>query len=527
MASHAAPWQHPRMHKPYSSLELLEARIAPAGLVKIAVAKGTVTITGDAMDNEITIDIVSPGVLEITGAMSTMLQLGKDGTPGAGPIDVAGYAGDLKVVLGDGSDSVTLDAGVYLKNVTLDGGAGNNTFSYSNPVVPGTFSILAKGGNDTVDGVANLLVGHDLNIKLGDGINEVTSNASTFSVGGNLTLTAGSSPDNFAFASTSPTTIGGNVVVNLGSNADTFKFQSDEHIQIGGNVSVTGAQKSSVASPGGTAANFTISADDYVGINGNVSVTGKNDTMGFVMGGTNTTTVFGKVTVTTGNSSFLTLNGGQQGYYGDVTFKTKGDTTLNMKANNQFFIGGKLSYTGDKGVDHITIIEDGTIVGSATFNLGGGDGQTITFGGKTSTNISVLGALSVSTSSKTGEQNQIALEQIQVGGKLSVTTGASDDMVKIDDMKILGATQIGMGAGTDSLLIETQGGAYAGATTFVGAFKGTLGDGDDSATIAVSGAGNAVTFTVPSTLDAGKGTDTVNGTPANLTIKNAELPAQV
>src|SRR5215217_5213338 len=63
--------EHPYHHlthmksAPYSSLEILENRIAPAGVVTADVKAGVLTITGDDLANEVLLIGVAPGLFEL------------------------------------------------------------------------------------------------------------------------------------------------------------------------------------------------------------------------------------------------------------------------------------------------------------------------------------------------------------------------------------------------------------------------------------------------------------------------------
>ncbi len=514
---------HP-MDRHTSSVELLEARIAPAGLVKISLSGGTVSITGDDLDNQITITPLSPGVLEISAVAGTQLQLGK-GSPTTSPVQVTGYTKDLKVVLGRGADQVTLAAGSYLGGVLLDGGIGNNEFTYADVSIPGNFSILTKEGNDTVNATGTLRVGRSDTINLGNGLNEITSTGSEFSVGQKLTILGGNGADDF-FLTATKVFVGSDAKLGPGQNIDSLTFRATDTLEIGGKLEVVGAEISSASSGNagnaGNLANFTVGSDNLASVRGAVIFKTKNASGGFNFGGTNSTTVGGKFSAKIGASGDVTITGKELLLYGDVSISAKGGMKVTIQPATSYFLAGKFIFVGDGGVDRINMVANGVIIGGAKFDLGdGGAGQVLNFGGASGGTASVLGPLSIKQGVKTPTATSATnLARIVVGGKFSLSTGAADDTVKMDDFVIRGASSISTGGGADHLLVETLG--LAGASQFVGALKAKLGDGEDRATFGVSGAGNVVAFTVASTLDAGGGTDAVEKLDPLLTVTNDE-----
>lgn len=111
-------------------LEELEARIAPAGGVVVTQAGGSLTITGDADDNEIEITQVGVGEFQIASGTSATTING-----GAGPVVFQGVTKDLKFAMGEGDDSVTLTDLNIAGNLTFDGGNGANTLTTENLAV--------------------------------------------------------------------------------------------------------------------------------------------------------------------------------------------------------------------------------------------------------------------------------------------------------------------------------------------------------------------------------------------------------
>ncbi len=242
-----------------------------------------------------------------------------------------------------------------------------------------------------------------------------------FVVIGKFTVLGGTADETFDFTSTD-TSIAGNVSLKTGQGFDSITFSATKKLQIIGKLDVAGAEMGTVhGALGGVASNLSVTEGDSFAVGGNVTFTAKNQSSGIELGGTNNTTISGNLTVTTGNTS------------------------------------------------------------------------TITVGGATGGLAAVLGSLTISSAEvipppspiQAGTTSTTTLALLLVGGKFSLTTGASDDAVNMDDFTIRGASKIALGAGADHLNVETLG--LPGISTFVGALKATLGAGNDNAVLGVSG----------------------------------------
>ncbi len=111
-----------------SSLELLESRIAPAGLVKVTVTAGVLNLEGDAAANDLTIEATYPGLLTITGNNGTMISFANVTDVSASVnVPVTALTGDL----GADNDVLTLNYLNLTKGITLTDSLGNNTFSFT------------------------------------------------------------------------------------------------------------------------------------------------------------------------------------------------------------------------------------------------------------------------------------------------------------------------------------------------------------------------------------------------------------
>jgi hypothetical protein len=125
------------------TIELLEPRIAPAGLVTAVYveASGELTLTGDADANEVTIFQTGTNAYRIEGVTTDI------NTVGTTFLDI----GILKKLTIDGGDEADTFTGINLKSLTsltLSGGIGNDTFNMENVVVKGPLAYHGGAGGD-------------------------------------------------------------------------------------------------------------------------------------------------------------------------------------------------------------------------------------------------------------------------------------------------------------------------------------------------------------------------------------------
>src|SRR3954471_1240854 len=121
------------------TIEPLEAREVPAGIIQASLVNGTLTLTGDDLANTVSIQIntgVAPTVVLTpdTGPGATAIDDVNDPAivPPGDPATMPGVVTAIKVDLRGGDDSISSDGS---KDFVLPGGAlvqlgdGNNTFN--------------------------------------------------------------------------------------------------------------------------------------------------------------------------------------------------------------------------------------------------------------------------------------------------------------------------------------------------------------------------------------------------------------
>jgi hypothetical protein len=451
-------------------VELLEDRLTPSGNVTAAVVAGSLTITGDAQANGITLSQPAANQITITPDATT---------------SVNGKAAGTAVTLTNVTRSIT---------VNLHGGDDSLTFNQSagNITVHGNLAISNGNGNTTVTtktaGTANT-------IKVTGNFSEFLGNGTEFSlfdqftVGGNMT---------FDHANGDATVILGVDPANLGKFFDS----------VGGSLIVLNTNASGQAATGND-----FNALEEVNVGGNVLVNmgfgGTNSSaenwtsFGTEAGGTNLVQVGGNMVI---NSLTGSLTLGDFFGFGEEVVNTtvEGDVTMNLGSGSgsTAVFGGSTSAVNPTARS-VTIIGTGNSEGAVVSN------GTV----QKNLNVALMG----------GGNDTVTLDSLTVGATTNITTGSGADTVSIDDSgsqgsSFGGAFTLNTGAGNDTVAINS--GTGTGLTKFFSAVSANLGAGNDSLTLATSG---KVDFFGAATFDGGTGTNTANVNHANIPVNQPTL----
>jgi hypothetical protein len=464
----------PRSFRPL--LERLEDRLTPAGNVTSSFTGGSLTLTGDALANAITIsEPTLNGPLVVTPNGTTTL----DGQSAAEGFTVTG---NLTIQLGAGNDSISFDLG-------------------PNPItVPGTLSIL-YGSNtgdkltQTINAVGNAFtVGQNLAISYGAGA--VTTKLDNLQVGsnsvprsGNVTITHGAGNSTTTIESLAAgqfdNILGNLSVTNTSGVADNQLFDTN----VGGNVTFNNGKAGA-----GNVAGFTVIANfanaTQATIGGNVAITNQN----------------GNATVTGANPR------GVGDFIGDVHIR--GNVTLKLGTGNYSAfvtsdnvpqapqIDGNLSITGT-GSDVVDLGVFPSVQLPAGFSHG----------------LNVNGSLSVLLGGAGADT--LDLTGLVVGKDTNLTTGSGNASVTVNDIRAAndsefhGAFNLTTGAGNDTVEINGPHASGSGDITFDGAVSARLGLGNDTLSLATN---DGVSFLGASaTFDGQGGTNHAHVTNGNIT----------
>ncbi|MDH3583750.1 MAG: LEPR-XLL domain-containing protein, partial [Phycisphaerae bacterium] len=192
--------------EPVRGLEQLEPRLLLSGDVGAILAGTTLKLTGDAADNDFTVDGISGDVV-VTGNSTTL-------NGGGGPLVFMGVK-SIQIKLTDGGNDTVLVTDVDLEGkIDIKGGAGDNGIQIINSMVDKDVRVQTGDGADTVQ-VLNTDVGTNLRVDVRDGVDLVQAIST---VGKNVDIkTKGAADNNLSFVGSA----GGNLSMRGADGDDT------------------------------------------------------------------------------------------------------------------------------------------------------------------------------------------------------------------------------------------------------------------------------------------------------------------
>lgn len=312
--------------------ETLESRIALT--VAAEVVNGNLLISGQA-----------DGPVAIVGSAGGNFSIVDNGVEVG---SVSGVNKNIRVDLPtqNADDALSIDlGGNSIRNFYANLGSGDNSIDVSNGIVKGVTMIRGAAGNDSVTLAADLTLGNDANVWLGDGANDLDVAGQLTK---SLTVKTGAGVDTFFMAPGS--SVGGDLRAQLGDGDNVAIIDG----AIGRNLSmVTGA------------------GNDRVALSDLATVGGAT---GISLGTGQTPTVpADSVNDTTGEPSSGTQS--QPGTCDDSvvlapTSKVGGNATLRLGSGNntakiEGTIGGNLLVTSDNPQDAFDVANS-TVVGRST-----------------------------------------------------------------------------------------------------------------------------------------------------------------
>jgi hypothetical protein len=484
------------------ALERLESRDTPAGTVAATFSGGGLVVTGDAADNSLTIFTAADQLLRLQG-VGTLIRLNR-GPAVTTVILPDPVAGGVTIRLGGGSDQLVIN-GVDLPGpLTVSGGAGGNAVSLNGGVrVNGNLAITHGPGFDMTQFNGPVSVTGGLTIANGDGGSLVmdTAGAGTLRVTGALAVTGGSGADTVEFDNMSVVSVG-RLLVGGGAGVNTMELTPGE-LTVATAVRVTGgAAKDDVfLRAGRTTVGGGITVNTGAGP-GNTQISG---TAGLTVGGgVSVTSADGPDAVAIGQLPAPTTIGG--GLAVDVG---EGGSGIEIQAS-LLTVGGPVRVSGRAGTDFVGIhaSQGGVVGGAVAVTLGTGLNQQVDIRGDlagTGQPLSIGGGLRVATADATGSTwaDLIRLGGLSVGLGTTITTGAADDKVVVDDSVFGGPVAVSTGGGGDRIEIELAG--TGGATWFLGAVRVSTGAGDDEVRVGNNSTADRAVFAAAGAWDGGAG----------------------
>lgn len=232
----------------FSSLEPLEARIAPANIT-CSVVGHALKILGTDDGNSITIDgNADPTTFLVTSSTDMV-----NGAPGATGFTTPSGVTSISVKLLDGNDTLTISKTIAAVHLTgtlmIDGGNGTNTITANEVTVDKNVTITngnAAMGTTHQTVLTNVNIGGSLNVRslAGNTVTSIGRNVAGLStIRGSITVTNGVGADYFILTDTN---VGGSVTVKNGHGDATsggyteiYNTYNPAKSVIGGNITVT------------------------------------------------------------------------------------------------------------------------------------------------------------------------------------------------------------------------------------------------------------------------------------------------
>ncbi len=429
--------------KTTSSLEILEARIAPAGIVTVAYNAGTgeLTLTGDTADNEVNVFQTGVGTHRIEAIGTTTL------TAGGLVFQDIGKLTKLTLIGGDGGDTFALANLRTLTVLSFDGGIGDDDLSGDNLSVRGDLNLSGGDGSDFMAfrGLSTLVSGNVNVTDTADGMDAVFVAQKT-AIGGSILVTGGTGEEFLAFSAVSTVSVGKGIKVTDSAGGARVNFNTKELLAIG--KLPTGE---SILFTGGSGQNRIEFFGAGATLAGGIRMTGGALADAITFQNREGAVKIGKLA--TGQSIFfdagadedsialsspiLSLAGGLEFVGGD------GENTVGLEAPNGKTTIGKLAtgqsikFTGGADIDTLS-------TASAALTLAGG--------------IDFAGGADENTVSLSGPNGSVKIGKLATGQSIKYLGGAADDFLLTDVAHLTTAGGIEFAGGDGANIVYLRGG---------------------------------------------------------------------
>ncbi|MES2738907.1 MAG: hypothetical protein V4672_21505 [Verrucomicrobiota bacterium] len=502
------------------SIEALESRLAPAGVVALTLSGNTLSVSGDPGDNSVDIsdnldgtwtvkDLTDSGtqflfqgvqqsVVTLTEAthIKANLQGGNDSLSftslrSSGSITVTDTAagndtvnfsdvfigGAVKLDLGAGDDQFKFQNVNFASLLSVKGGAGNDVFESSTGWFQGITADFGSGGGKFILGGSTVFVFGSVNVtsqSVADETMETHFSGDSLRINGSVTLKTGHGESLLLINTTSSQNFQtlGNFTHTSGSAADSIYLAGS--ISIFGKMDIKAGNGDNLLATGqgptsGSLSALTLGSFSYTGGTGNETV----------VFGSGEVDIHRDVIFTAGNSGpdssdSLAFDSARLSIGGKLTYKGNNAADFLDLFSTVIQITGAISFTGANGTNSMNVTGDFTTLGALAYAGGTGHDSfnLIANGGP----ISILG--NVTASLGTGDSDAF-LRDTSIIGHLSITSATQQstpagtfELLKIVDSSILGRTTVkSIGTVDGEVLIHNS--------TFKGALTLDTGKGND------------------------------------------------
>jgi len=476
----------------HSSLEPLEARIAPAAITVSPVANGVLKISA--------LDASTAAQVSVFFLDADTIQV-SDGGSALAPVH---GVHSIKITLGDQADSLDFFGAEFRGPISISSGAGQDVINFHGADTGGIFgdvSVVAKGNalvtvqdGSKITGTLSVTTGAGGAVAVATTVGGLTTtNVASVSlipdsyVAGNVRVIAPAT----GVVVTTGGTIGGSLMVKGSTSAS-----AEDTVHLNG---VVNGPISLVLGDGGSSVD-SLAASFMAGDNVTISGKGGPDTVNLALGSSLSSTGIG-------GSLKISL----------------GDGTNSITINGQARIDGGIRTSGGTGDDSVSMTYYGNVGGVARFDLGAGTNSVALHGGTFNGGLVVTAGagsdgINVGAPGSTiagpakfllGDgANTVTATSVLFGGGLSILGGKDNDIVTTGGSNFRGKTLVSLGEGTNSFAANFD--SFRSSFTYLGRA------GNDSVNIDV-----ASTLTGAFTMNAGDGANLlVMGTLGDLSSFN-------
>lgn len=447
-------------------LEVLESRLAPAGLVTVTFSPGgALSLTGDEAPNQIEIAGHDNGSWTLRAGPDSGTLFRYQGNDVA-EITFSKPLANVKASLGEGADSFVMQNLQVAGAVTVldTAAAAGDTVSISGSTILGAVRIETGGGDDDVSLQSNNLR-QTLTIKSGGDHDSIDLGAGIYK---NVLVDLGSNAgtdDTFNFASTSAITVQGSIHVKTAQDGANHLVFSAPQFSVSGSLTLQASAHSTSVQLLGTdgGGKMTIGqhflyqgahgtqSEGYLGMAGNISIGGRadirtgTDLSGFQLDAQMKHLKIGSLQITSPatttdiriwaeaislGSASLRSSGGdftceieaQQALNirGDLALKSTsiGSPSLRLTSAGFLDIGGKLTVTTTRAENTGLYINAAGSIGSLTYQ--GGQGSANIFISGWEEGLTIHGRTHIAMGG--GPSHQASFSQVSFSGALSLTS---------------------------------------------------------------------------------------------------------
>ena len=216
----------------FNTIEVLESRIAPAGLVAATYVSSTgeLTITGDIAANDVSVFQTGPNTYRVFGDSTDI------NTVGNTSFDL-GKLTKLTINGGDGDDDFDLFNLRTLTKLSFSGGAGDDRLDATNLTVKGSVEIEGNAGEDTVrfDGVSTIITGDVTAASAATvaDLIDVSFRAVNTQIGGSLRVDGGGASDSLSFFAQGTVAVKKGISFITGAGGGEIDLSNDGPLNIG------------------------------------------------------------------------------------------------------------------------------------------------------------------------------------------------------------------------------------------------------------------------------------------------------